>query len=65
MQLEPFASGGVITFIGLSHFLKEHLNLSSLSHFVMYAVGEGNFKKSIYSPLKNKVMSEVCEMSLD
>lgn len=31
----------------------------------MYAVGEGNFKKSIYSPLKNKVMSEVCEMSLD
>lgn len=59
MQLEPFASGGVITFIGLSHFLKEHLNLSSLSHFVMYAAGEGNFKKSIYSPLKNSYVESL------
>lgn len=59
MQSEPCASVAVVTLpIALSLFLKEHLNLSPLNYFVVYAIGKGSCKKkSIFSPLKNKVLS--------
>ena len=60
MQSEPCASVAVVTLpIALSLFLKEHLNLSPLNYFVVYAIGKGRSKKkkSIFSPLKNKVLS--------
>lgn len=46
MQSEPCASVAVVTLpIALSLFLKEHLNLSPLNYFVVYAIGKGSCKK--------------------